>query len=169
MTKHWKVENDEWQSAQRMSSLSAPASEVEASVVHFSYKNAETTFSWQASHSGWLRAFTIDLSEVGKIYIQPLFVGKDRDIVKHRLHDDVKYLIFDAMQNLSGATLTLGGDDGLVGVQNVCDKQNDSGTWQPGIDVLHDEHMTQVVIVAQLIVTQRLAFRPYGGSEAYYR
>ena len=92
---------------------------------------------------GMLDALVVDLSEVGKIYIIPVF---NSDTEPPR-----KYTLFDALHSSSQA------DPQRVTLRYVVsDKAKLNEEKQAGLEVLEDENLTQLVNVAQMMVCQRL-------------
>ena len=96
------------------------------------------------TQEGWLQAFGINLEEVGKVYLQPVFVGEKPNPMNHE-----KFLIFDAMTNVFGATPI------LAELHEKFQAQNQNFQKQDGMWVLYPEYLTRCVQVAQMIVMQR--------------
>lgn len=109
--------------------------------------------------NGMLSSFVIDLSIIGEIRINPMFVGQ--------VGSSPDFYVFDATHDLFQVDYQLSTLRDLADEKwNWGQKQDknkvqerERETRQPGIEVLNNEHMTQIVKVAQMIVMQRLAWR----------
>lgn len=105
----------------------------------------EVVFAFQGGRKqGMINSLVVDMSEVGKIYIKPMFNG--------HFGEPQRFKIFDAMAS------PLSADPERVTMRYiVADKANAHGEErQPGLEILDDENLAQLVNVAHLMLTQRM-------------
>ena len=106
----------------------------------------EVVFAFQGGRKqGMIDSLVLDMSEVGKIYVKPMFNGHPGE--------PRRFKIFDAMAG------PLSADPECVTMRYVvADKANAHGVGQQqrGLEILDDENLAQLVNVAHLMLAQRM-------------